>query len=78
MHRRVEVVEAGAGAGKTTLIVERIINQLKQGFKPREIVAITFTNAATHELKERIISKAHEVSLGGNLSEEERQNLKDY
>lgn len=70
-------VEAGAGAGKTTLIVERIINQLKQGFKPREIVAITFTNAATHELKERIISKAHEVSLGGNLSEEERQNLKE-
>ena len=43
-------VEAGAGAGKTTLIVNRIINQLKSGVLPQEIVVITFTNAAAEEL----------------------------
>ena len=62
-------VEAGAGAGKTTLIVSRIINQLKSGFKPREIVAITFTNAAARELRERIVRQVHEEALVSDLSE---------
>ncbi|MCQ2498700.1 MAG: UvrD-helicase domain-containing protein [Lachnospiraceae bacterium] len=55
-------VEAGAGAGKTTLIVGRIINQLKHGLLPREIVAITFTNAAARELKERVVKEVHKQS----------------
>lgn len=50
-------VEAGAGAGKTTLIKKRIVNQLKTGVQPGEIVAITFTNAATRQLKSRIIEE---------------------
>ena len=47
-------VEAGAGAGKTTLIVRRIVNMLKSGYEPSEIVAITFTNKAAAEMKERV------------------------
>ena len=48
-------VEAGAGAGKTTLIVQRITNQIRQGVvKPEELVVITFTNKAAGELFERI------------------------
>lgn len=62
-------VEAGAGAGKTTLIVSRIINQLKAGYKPREIVAITFTNAAARELRERIVSEVHKEAAVSNLQE---------
>ncbi len=53
-------VEAGAGAGKTTLIVSRIIEQLKKGDSPESIVVITFTNAAAEELRSRIISKVRE------------------
>ncbi len=53
-------VEAGAGAGKTTLIVSRIIEQLKHGIKPEQIVVITFTNAAAEELRGRIITKVRE------------------
>ena len=54
-------VEAGAGAGKTTLIVQRITNQIRQGFlKPEELVVITFTNKAAGELFERI-QKAFEA-----------------
>lgn len=62
-------VEAGAGAGKTTLIVSRIINQLKAGYKPREIVAITFTNAAARELRERIVNEVHKESAVYDLKE---------
>lgn len=62
-------VEAGAGAGKTTLIVNRIIHQLKAGFKPREIVAITFTNAAARELRERIVKEVHKESAVFDLKE---------
>lgn len=49
-------VEAGAGAGKTTLIIDRIAAQLEAGIKPEEIVAITFTNAAAEELRGRIVT----------------------
>ena len=49
------LVEAGAGAGKTTIMVERIVNQLVSGFcQPEEIVAITFTNKSTLEMRERL------------------------
>ena len=45
-------VEAGAGAGKTTTIVNRIIEQLKSGrLVAEKLVAITFTNAAAEELR---------------------------
>ncbi len=55
-------VEAGAGAGKTTLIVRRIVNLLSAGVEPGEIVVITFTNAAAEELRGRIINKVTERS----------------
>ena len=70
-------VEAGAGAGKTTLIVSRIINQLKSGIEPKEIAVITFTNAAAEELRGRITTKVR-LALGDkDLSEEERHNLEE-
>ena len=48
-------VEAGAGAGKTTILINRILKQLEMGFaKPSEIVAITFTNKAAEEMKVRM------------------------
>ena len=47
-------VEAGAGAGKTTFISKRIINQMKKGVSPSEFVFITFTNEATVELYTKI------------------------
>lgn len=55
-------MEAGAGAGKTTIIVQWIINQIRfSDLDPRNIVAITFTKAAANELAERIQLKALEV-----------------
>ena len=64
-------VEAGAGAGKTYLIVERITNMLKHEFWPSEIVVITFTNAAAEELRGRIARRIREESLN-NVSLKEK------
>jgi ATP-dependent exoDNAse (exonuclease V) beta subunit len=48
------LVEAGAGTGKTALMAGRVALMLAYGIRPRDIVAITFTEAAASELLERI------------------------
>ena len=54
------LVEAGAGTGKTTLLVERILHLIRaDGARLDEIAAITFTRKATAELKDRIRRRIH-------------------
>ncbi len=48
------IVEANAGTGKTSLIVDRYIGLLREGYSPESIVLITFTEAAASELRERV------------------------
>jgi ATP-dependent helicase/nuclease subunit A len=60
------IVEAAAGTGKTTLLVERILNLMKTGrARPEEIVAITFTERAAAELKARLQERLGEEVTGG-------------
>jgi DNA helicase-2/ATP-dependent DNA helicase PcrA len=55
------LVIAGPGSGKTRVITCRVANLIAQGIHPRSILAITFTNKAAGEMKQRV-----EALLPGN------------
>src|SRR5947209_19602722 len=79
------LILAGAGSGKTRVITRRVAHLLRQGVRPYNILAITFTNKAAAEMRQRVevlvpnsrvwISTFH--SLGARLLRQyaERLNL---
>ena len=56
------IVSAGAGSGKTAVLSERVITNLKKGMHINEMLLLTFTKAAAGEMRERIRNKIKKES----------------
>ncbi len=84
------LVLAGAGSGKTRVIVHKIARLLQAGYAPGQIAAITFTNKAAQEMRERakelvgpraakslVVSTFHSLGVRLLRTEGERLGLKE-
>ena len=61
------LIVAGAGAGKTKTITHRIIHLIHKGVDPQSILAVTFTNKASKEMRDRIMSMLSEPIHGNDI-----------
>lgn len=62
------LIIAGAGSGKTRVVTHRVANIISKGTPPWNVLAITFTNKAAREMKDRVVDLIGEPGLSVFIS----------
>jgi DNA helicase II / ATP-dependent DNA helicase PcrA len=55
------LVNAGPGTGKTRTLIDRVTRKLEAGSLPGSFLALTFSNKAAEEMRERLVTSGHDV-----------------
>lgn len=73
------IVSAGAGSGKTAVLTERVFQIIKnKEARVDELLILTFTNAAAHEMKDRIIKRLRDEGLFALADQVEGSNVTTF
>lgn len=67
------LISASAGSGKTTVLVERVIQKIKSGINVDELLIVTYTEAAAKEMKQRI-----QTAVQSAITEETESDKKQH
>ena len=70
------LVSAGAGSGKTTVLVERVVRMIiEEGVSIDSLIIVTFTKAAAANMKEKIYKRIRAALADETLPPEKREHL---
>lgn len=69
------LIAAGAGSGKTKTLTTRLMKIIERGVNPANIIAITFTNKAANEMKERVQGAGEALGRSPATGEAEKKQI---